>query len=108
MQTQKLIINLLMDIKRSDHTRGKYLADKKHAAAYHKRSSANWLSLSESKNLSTKERLICLVHATKNVPSIVFSRKFWFSLKKLFIDLVKTTMLFKMKLFKMKKETEYE
>lgn len=74
---------LIKGYEESDRTRRKYLDAKDLTAEYRRRSSLNWLSLSEFENYSPGDRMLCLAHAVQNRPSIVYSRDFWSSLKKL-------------------------
>lgn len=81
----KTSTQLIKGYEESDRTRIKYLTNKELAASYHKRSARNWLSLSESDQLSLSMRWISLSHAVHQQPSILFSRFFLYSVKKLIL-----------------------
>ena len=78
--------HLLRGYAESDRTRGRHLPDRKLTLVYRRRSSANWLSLSELRRFTPKERATCLIHALQNRPSAIYSHDFWSSLKKLSVD----------------------
>jgi glycosyltransferase involved in cell wall biosynthesis len=85
----KTYTQIIRGYEESDRTRVKFFHNKKLALAYHKRSAKNWLSLSESDSYGLLERFICLMHTIQNRPTILYSREFWFSLKKLGIKIIK-------------------
>jgi len=82
----KTFHQLIRGYQESDQTRPKYLAGVNLICQYRRRSSLNWLSLSESQIYPLRERAICLYYALKNRPSVIYSRNFWSSLKKLAKD----------------------
>jgi hypothetical protein len=77
----KTYTQIIKGYEESDRVRPKYFLNKTMASTYHKRSSTNWLSLSESRKFSLSERCICLYHAVQKQPRIIFNRGFWYSLK---------------------------
>lgn len=81
----KTSTQLVKGYEESDRTRVKYLTNKKLAAWYRKRSAKNWLSLSESDQLTVSLRRVSLFHALQQQPSMLFSREFLYSIKKLYI-----------------------
>jgi glycosyltransferase involved in cell wall biosynthesis len=74
---------LLVGYQESDRTRGRYLTERALLLAYRRRSSSNWLSLSEDTRFTPGERMSCLVRAFRNQPSRAWTRDFWSSLKRL-------------------------
>ena len=84
-QDAKTFTQLIKGYEESDRVRTKYFTNKKMASGYRKRSASNWLSLSDFDGFILSERVICMLHALQNKPSLLFSRKLWSSLKKLCI-----------------------
>lgn len=82
----KTFRQLIKGYEESDRTRKKYLRDRKQKSTYHRRSSSNWLNLSEFEEFTLKERLICQMRAIQNRPWIILSHDFRFSLKKLLMN----------------------
>jgi glycosyltransferase involved in cell wall biosynthesis len=77
----------------SDRLRAKYFIDKKMAGVYRKRSAAKWIQLSRFSDVKITERITCMLHAIRNQPSLLLSRKFASSVKKLYIDGVSSNFL---------------
>jgi len=71
---------LLKGYSETDKTRGRYLSDRRLRRAFRRRSSRNWLSLSETESFPPGERADCLLRAVRNRPSAFFARRFWASL----------------------------
>ena len=67
----------------NDRTRGKYLHTKTLRKKYNQRSSLHWISLSEMKKWTLKQRKHCLMNAIKMRPLVVFRRRLWLAVRKL-------------------------
>lgn len=87
----KTFYQIIRGYQESDWTRPKYLAGANLVSEYRKRSSLNWLSLSESQIYPIRERALCLYYALKNRLSVIYLRNFWSSLKKLVKDFLHKT-----------------
>ena len=85
----KTYTQLIKGYEESDWTRGKYLSNMELSDVYKKRSSKNWISLSESKNLGFHERIVCLGHAFQVRPSNFFSKGFLSSVRKILFSRVR-------------------
>lgn len=82
----KTYSQILKGYTETDRVRPKYFLNKMMESSFHKRSSTNWLSLSESKNFSLSQRCSCLYYAFQNQPGMVFKRGYWSSLKNIGLD----------------------
>lgn len=82
----KTFSQLLKGYEETDRVRSIYLNDKSLVSKYHRRSSSNWLSLSESENYSSYSRFKCLFHSIHSKPSILLDRRFWSALKRIILN----------------------
>ena len=84
----KTYSQLLKGYAETDRVRPKYFLNRTMSSNYLHRSSKNWLSLSESNKYSFVERSICLFRAFKNQQSVIFTRGYWSSIKRIFSGLL--------------------
>lgn len=84
-QSSKTGKNLLAGYMETDRSRKRLLRNSSLRKVYRRRSSDNWVRLSQNKMYSDSERKSCLKEALLLYPMNGLTRKYWFSLWKLII-----------------------
>lgn len=77
---------LIRGYEESDRVRAKYFPNKKLSDIYRERSAKSWLQMSRSGDIAKSKRMVCLLHAIQNQPSLLFTWKFSDSLRKLLLE----------------------
>lgn len=77
---------IIKGYEESDRVRARFFPNRNTAAIYRKRSAAHWLKLARSEELKISERLICMIHAIRNQPAVIITRRFGSVLKKTCVD----------------------